>query len=161
MNTLSVIKYGNANAIEATWTDENGIVVKSTAYADVQMGLFMNDVAAFGGDINEHLSIIADVEAAIVPPAPPSVEELRAAFLSVVQQHIDSVASARGYDNGVSCASYFNDPHPPFNADAQAFVPWRSSVWLYCYAEWAKVEVGERTIISAEEFVNELPAAPW
>lgn len=65
MNTLKqVIKYTNANAIEATWVDENGVNVKVTAYSDEQMQLFRDDVATFGGDISEYEALIAEVEAA-------------------------------------------------------------------------------------------------
>lgn len=162
MNTLKqVIKYTNANAIEATWEDADGIVIKSTAYSGDQMQLFRDDVATYGGNIADYEALIAEVEAAYVPPPPPSIDQIRDTFLDSVQAHIDSVAHAKGYDSGVSCASYATDPHPPFNADAQAFIPWRSSVWLYCYAEWAKLESGQRPMVTVDAFIAELPTAPW
>lgn len=66
MSTLKqVIKYTNANAIEATWVDENGVNVKVTAYSDEQMQLFRDDVATYGGDISEYEAMIAEVEAKI------------------------------------------------------------------------------------------------
>lgn len=91
MATLKqVIKYTNANAIEATWVDvvqkgsvdpETGetiyhneeVVIRSHAYADVQMQDFRDDVAKYGGDIAEYEKLISDVESAIVPavPKPP------------------------------------------------------------------------------------------
>jgi hypothetical protein len=105
-----VIKYTNANAIEATWVeratlpdviipanqalfDADGnvvteaipeqiltnqfseVVVKCHSYADVQMQMFRDDVAAYGGDITQYEALIAEVEAAHVPvpPAPPVI----------------------------------------------------------------------------------------
>lgn len=94
-----VIKYTNANAIEATWVDREVIpavgvegeecyqpeqvketVIKTTAYSDTQMDLFRADVATYGGDIAEYEDLIAEVEAAYVPPTPhvPTQEEINA-----------------------------------------------------------------------------------
>lgn len=60
-----IIKYTNANALEATWTDEEGKPVKCTAYSDVQMDLLRSDIAEFGGDVAEFESLIAEVEGAM------------------------------------------------------------------------------------------------
>lgn len=103
----------------------------------------------------------------------PTLEELQVAsdaydaamtkktFLDEVQKHIESIARSRGYDSAVSLASYASDTHPPFAAEAHAFIPWRSSVWLYCYQEWAKFEAGQRQVTTAAAFINELPVIVW
>ena len=93
MNTLKqVIHYPDTNSVEATWverltekeyyTGEDGegcvleagdeIVIKCHSYADVQMQMFRDDVAGFGGDIAEYEEMIAKVESNIKPvePAP-------------------------------------------------------------------------------------------
>ena len=93
MNTLKqVIHYPDTNSVEATWverltekeyyTEEDGegcvleagdeIVIKCHSYADVQMQMFRDDVAGFGGDIAEYEEMIAKVESNIKPvePAP-------------------------------------------------------------------------------------------
>ena len=82
-----VIHYQDTNSVEATWverltekeyyTGEDGegcvleagdeIVIKCHSYADVQMGMFRDDVAGFGGDIAEYEELIALVEANIKP----------------------------------------------------------------------------------------------
>lgn len=86
-----VIRYTNANAIEATWVDqvtvpavgvegEEGYQPETVteverlckAYADTQMADFRADVAQYGGDVAEYEALIAEVEAAYVPPPPPS-----------------------------------------------------------------------------------------
>ncbi len=93
MKTLKqVIHYPDTNSVEATWverltekeyyTGEDGegcvleagdeIVIKCRSYADVQMDMFRDDIAEFGGDITEHEEMIALVESNIKPvePAP-------------------------------------------------------------------------------------------
>lgn len=39
-----VIKYTNAPAIEATWVDEGGVVLKCQAYSNGQMDMLRNDL---------------------------------------------------------------------------------------------------------------------
>ena len=71
MNTLKqVIHYPDTNSVEATWVDENDVVIKCHSYADVQMQMFRDDVAEFGGDITEHEELIALVESNIKPAEP-------------------------------------------------------------------------------------------
>ncbi len=99
MNTLKqVIHYPDTNSVEATWverltekeyyTGEDGegcvleagdeIVIKCRSYADVQMQMFRDDVAEFGGDIAEHEELIALVESNIkhVEPEPIPVPQV-------------------------------------------------------------------------------------
>ena len=96
---LKVIKYDNANAIEATWFDAKGNQLQSIAYADVQMQLFRDDVAKHGGNIAEWESLIAEVEAAYVTPPPepviiPSIVSMRQARLALLQSGLLSTVSA-------------------------------------------------------------------
>lgn len=77
---LKLIKYDNANALEATWLDEEGNQIASIAYHETQMGLLRADVAKYGGDLAEYEALIADVEANITPYVAPVLtpEELAA-----------------------------------------------------------------------------------
>lgn len=71
MNTLKqVIHYPDTNSVEATWIDENGVVIKCHSYADVQMQMFRDDVASLGGDIAEYEGLITLVESNIKPMEP-------------------------------------------------------------------------------------------
>lgn len=117
MNKLiQVIHFPETNSVEATWaiqTIEPAVGVEGSdgyqpekidnqitrchSYADVQMDMFRSDVAEFGGDISEHETMIALVEANIKPsvPAPvddklssviiPSVVSMRQARLALLQ----------------------------------------------------------------------------
>ena len=71
MNTLKqVIHYLDTNSVEATWVDSEGAVIKCHSYADVQMQMFRDDVAEFGGNIAEYEEMIALVESSIKPVEP-------------------------------------------------------------------------------------------
>jgi hypothetical protein len=72
VNTLkSVIHYPDTNSVEVTWVNEEDIQVKCHSYADVQMDMFRADAAAMGTILAAYETLIAQVEAAIVPYVPP------------------------------------------------------------------------------------------
>jgi hypothetical protein len=102
----------------------------------------------------------------ILPPiTPPTAAEIsaqtEATYTKVVQDYIISIAQKKGYRDDVSCTSYFNDPHQKFALDAQAFVPWRSSVWLQCYADLTAIQTGTMPFpVSPESYILTLPAIP-
>lgn len=73
-----VIHYPDTNSVEATWVDENNVVIKCHSYADVQMDMFRKDISEFGAEPigTEALeSLIATVESNIQPvePAPLAI----------------------------------------------------------------------------------------
>ncbi|WP_266076825.1 hypothetical protein [Brucella intermedia] len=78
-----------------------------------------------------------------------------------IQAHIDSKAQEKQYDSGATLASYVSSTVPGWFLDAQAFVAWRDSVWLYAFAELDKVQSGERERPSIEDFLAELPVLEW
>ena len=91
MNHLKqVIHYTDTNSVEATWIDESGAVIKCHSYADVQMQMFRDDVAEFGGDIAEFEELIALVESNIKPvepePIPVPQEISKAQGIAVMSQ---------------------------------------------------------------------------
>ena len=92
MNTLKqVIYYSDTNSVEATWVDENGVVIKCHSYADVQMDMFRDDVAELGGEIAEYEELIALVESNIKPvepePIPVPQEISKAQGIYVMSQY--------------------------------------------------------------------------
>ena len=64
-----VIRYTNADAIEATWVDESDVVIKCQAYSHhpEQTAMLRADL---GADAAQYESLIAEVEATYVPPEP-------------------------------------------------------------------------------------------
>lgn len=96
-----------------------------------------------------------------IEPAPeqnaPSLDDYRFA----IQSHIDATARQRSYDSGITCASYVGSTNPAWAAEAAAFTAWRDAVWVYAYAELAKVENGQRPQPTVETILAELPAMTW
>ena len=71
---LELIKYDNANCLEATFINED-IVIHCQAYADVQMDLLKEDCLKFGTELNdEQLDLIKEVEQNIVLPNQEEIE---------------------------------------------------------------------------------------
>lgn len=65
------------------------------------------------------------------------------------------------YDSGATLASYVNSTIEQWASEAQAFVAWRDTVWLYALAELDRVQKAERDQPSIEEFIAELPKFEW
>lgn len=93
-----------------------------------------------------------------VPPTPEQQMQLLVEqFTDAVQQHLDSKARSKGYDNIISACSYAAAPNP-FQEESAQFVTWRGNVWAYCYQELAKVQAGTRLVPDIGVFLMELPA---
>jgi hypothetical protein len=137
-------------------------------YKNLPTDLIDADDATFQSCVNRlqgaTLSIVSGVVTVIPAPAPTATElfaQTQATYTKVVQDYIISIAQKKGYRDDISCASYFNDPHQQFALDAQAFVPWRSSVWLQCYADLAAIQAETIPMPSSPEaYILTLPAMP-
>lgn len=70
MTLKQLIRYENAPALEATWVDENDVVIKCQAYSNAQMDMLRADL---GADAAQYEALIAEVEATYVPPEPQPI----------------------------------------------------------------------------------------
>lgn len=70
MIVQQVIRYENAPAIEVTWVNEDGVIVRCHAYGNTQMDELRADL---GADAAQYEAMIAEVEATQEPPLPPPV----------------------------------------------------------------------------------------
>ena len=72
MTLKQLIRYTNAPALEATWVDENDVVIKCQAYSHhpEQMAMLRADL---GADSAQYEDMIAEVEATYVPPEPQPI----------------------------------------------------------------------------------------
>lgn len=91
-------------------------------------------------------------------------------YQNAIQQYIDTVAQARGYDNGYTCASYFGDKNARYAADAQVFKDWRSDIWVYVNNILNQYSSALNGSVSAEDLSNyptpeqiiaQLPLIEW
>lgn len=99
------------------------------------------------------------VHAPIIPPKP--IEEVLAEFSAGIQIYLDSVAIGKGYQNALYCLSYLASEISAWKAEAETFLAWRDSVWVYSLAELAKFQSGEREAVSFDDFIQELPVIAW
>lgn len=138
MTLKQIIKYTNAPALEATWVDENDVVIKCHAYSNhpEQIAMLRADL---GADAAAHEALIAEIEATYVPPAPPSPEELAKiveAKIEALWQSADRYTSS--YISGVAIgilAIGVMQQKPK----ALAVSAWSSSIWTEYYARKATV----------------------
>ena len=153
-----LIRYTNADAIEATWVDENDVVIKCHAYSNGQMAMLRADL---GADAAQYEEMIAEVEATYAPTAPPSIEEQIAVFDAALVAHLDATARERRYDNRVTCALRAGYPGP-FQAEGIAFAAWMDQCNALAYNLLAEVIAGTRPMPdSPQALIDLMPAMEW
>ena len=155
-----LIHYTNADALEATWVDESDVVIKCQAYSHhpEQMAMLRADL---GADAAQYESLIAEVEATYVPPAPPSIEEQIAVFDAALVAHLDATARQRRYDNRVTCGLRAGYPGP-FQAEGIAFAGWMDQCNALAYQLLAEVVAGTRPLPSSPQaLIDLMPAMVW
>lgn len=116
--------------------------------------------AAGNSDYAEYQKWLANNNVPL-PVDPPSPEQIITSLTAAVQQHLDDTARTRGYDGILSACTYATDTHLPFQAEGQACVTWRGSVWTACYAIMAQVQAGTHPMPTAASLIAELPAMVW
>lgn len=73
---LELIKYNNANCLEATFIDED-IIIHCQAYSDIQVDLLKEDCLRFNVKLNkEQLALIKEVEDNIVLPSQEELDKI-------------------------------------------------------------------------------------
>lgn len=155
-----VTPYNNADAIEATWVDEAGQVIKCQAYANSQMDMLAADL---GDDAPDHQALMDEVAATYTPPPPPpppTQEEILAPFLQAMDDLFNSTAQARRYDSRVTCALRAGYPGP-FQAEGLAFAQWMDTCNALGYQVMADVLAGNIPMPTVQAFLGMLPSMEW
>lgn len=99
----------------------------------------------------------AEFLASLPVPAAPGVKD----YQTAIQSLIDETAASKQFNDGVTLASYKDSTVAEWAAQSAAFIAWRDAVWIYCYAELAKVQAGARPQPTLEGFLAELPTIGW
>lgn len=81
-----LIRYTNADVLEATWTDADGNVIRCHAYSNAQMDMLRADL---GADAVAYEALIAEVEATYVEPAPIPLADRQAAAWERIKHERD------------------------------------------------------------------------
>lgn len=82
-------------------------------------------------------------------------------YKDALANFINDKATERLYENGASCASYFNSTNDKWKAEARAFVPWRDSVYEYGFNYLSMVESGDISNPNIYDFIKGIPAMIW
>lgn len=96
-------------------------------------------------------------ELASIPAPTPTITD----YETAIQNLVDSTAREKQFRDGVTLASYTASTKPKWAAEAQAFVAWRDNVWFYAYGELAKVQAGQRSQPTVEQFLAEIAPIAW
>lgn len=91
-----------------------------------------------------------------VVAVPPSLGE----YISAMEEHYDTKAQERRYDNRLTCAIRAGYAGP-FQAEGTAFAIWMDTCNALGYQIMAAVMTGARTPPTIGELISELPALMW
>ena len=94
-------------------------------------------------------------------PANFGVEDLQKKYTKLVQNYMDKIVQAKGYDDVFTCISYVDSTDEVFRREAQAVLAWRDKVWRLCYDILADVNAGRRAVPSESELLAMLPKLEW
>lgn len=160
MIVKQLIRYTNSDALEATWVDENDVVIKCQAYSNhpEQMAMLRADL---GTDAAQYEDLLAELEATYLSPAPPSIEEHIAVFDAALVAHLDATARERRYDSRVTCALRAGYSGP-FQAEGIAFASWMDQCNALAYQLLAEIIAGTRPMPSSPQtMIDLMPAMVW
>lgn len=129
--------------------------------------VFGHDVAGMADKL--HASVLAtlvDVPDTAVPGdwldgPPPAAAPTIDDYTLALQEHIEAVARARGYDGALALASYKDSTQAGWAAEASVFIAWRDAVWLAAYATMAAVQGGQQAAPTIEGLIGGLPQVVW
>ena len=125
----------------------------NTEYANI--AVWCNDNNATIEDKGEYYEVVE------IPPYIPTEAEIQTELTRSVQEHLDSKAQERNYDNIHTACTYINSSDSVFASEAYALLLWRDKVWRECYYILDDVKAGRRPIPSVSELLAELPVFSW
>lgn len=120
-----------------------------------------NDEAWVEVDENVFGGFIQQPDGSYSPEVRPDEAASMIDYENAIQNLVDETARERQFRDGVTLASYIGSSKPKWAAEAQAFVFWRDYVWTSAYTELEKVQSGQRTQPSVEQFLSEIVQIAW
>ena len=83
-------------------------------------------------------------------------------YREAIDTHVDQTAKSRGYNGAASISTYVNSSVPEWKSEAEIFVAWRDSVWVYTFGALEDIKNGDApTPETVEDFIATLPAINW
>lgn len=143
-----VIRYTNAPAIEATWVDENDVVIKCHAYSNhpEQMDMLRADL---GADAAEHEALIAEIEATYEPPV-VTPEQKRAELTNTVTAlRWAKETGGLTLTNGITVGTSTEDQNRITTVIANAQLAGVTSVDFKAQSGWVTLQISEVQALAA------------
>lgn len=91
----------------------------------------------------------------------PTIQQTLDEYNLGIQVYLNEVAKQKGYENSLYCISYLNSAIPSWKLQAETFMAWRDSVWVYVLAQLPKFLDGDRPLVPLQEFIAEFPIIEW
>lgn len=88
-------------------------------------------------------------------------EEIVKEYEDAVQNHLDSTAQTKGYDNSYTCLSYLSSTDETWQRESNIFNAWRDAVWRKCHEILDAVKSGTAEPPAVDELLNMLPIIGW
>jgi len=80
---------------------------------------------------------------------------------ATIQYLIEQISRSKQYESAVSCASYANSTNETWKIEADTFIAWRDTVWVYAYEQLATYSGNQAPLPTVEQFIASLPAIIW
>lgn len=93
----------------------------------------------------------------------PALDPLsvQATALVAIQQLLDNVAMAHGYDSMERLCSYSQSTHAKWASEGAYGIQYRDACWLAAQSIHDAVNAGQRTLPTVAEVLAEMPAVEW
>ena len=141
-----VIRYENAPAIEATWADENGVVIKCHAYSDGQMDMLRADL---GADAAQYESMIAEVEATYEPPVVTPAQKRAELTNAVTALRWAKETGGLTLTNGITVGTKAEDQNRITTVIANAQLAGVTTVDFKAASGWVTLQLSEVQALAA------------
>ena len=141
-----IIRYTNADALEATWVDENDVVIKCHAYSNGQMDMLRVDL---GADAAEHEALIAEIEATYVPPVVTPEQKRTSLISAVTALRWEKETGGLTLPNGVTVDTRTDDQNRITTVIANAQLAGVTSVDFKAASGWVTLTLADVQAIAA------------
>ena len=111
--------------------------------------------------LENHYVVFIDTEWTQIPINPKTNDEIISELTKAIENHYDSVAKQKNYDDRYTCAMRAGITGSPFQQEGINFGVWMDNCNAYAYQVMSDCLTGLRKIPTPVELIAELPVAPW
>lgn len=153
---LCQVGEGNPDAVYKTITDQKTGNKKTVYIRDYYISLGLSQTKVQKGEDGQWYLAGYKPSKAV-----STQQELIKEYKKAVQQHLDTVAQSRGYDDTYTCLSYISSTDEIWRRESNAFNAWRDKVWRSCHNMLNAIMRGQINHITIEDMIESLPVIDW